>query len=121
MSGRIDVMSKGDAVSHSLGINAKKQRITMLVVVSMTVSAVVSFTGTIGFVGLVAPHMARIFTGPGSKYLIPASGLAGALVLTASECIAKVLGGIPVGVITALIGCPLFIFLLLRQKRDIWS
>ena len=82
----------------------------------------VSFTGIIGFVGLVAPHIARIFIGSDNKYLVPASALMGAGLMLFSDTIAHYLVpfDLPIGIVTAIIGGPVFLFLVLRQKKEVW-
>lgn len=120
---KYNLMMAGDHCAQSMGIDTKRTTLTSLSVVSLVTAAVVSFTGTIGFVGLVGPHIARIFVGSESKYLIPASAAFGAAFLLIADCIARVSGnyGLPVGVISALIGCPLFIFILVKMKSKEWA
>jgi len=120
---RMNLLSLKDESVTSLGVDSKRTRMIVLLVVSLTTATLVSFTGTIGFVGLIAPHMVRIFIGSDNRYLIPASAAFGAFMLLAADCVAKVTGpaGLPVGVITALIGGPLFLLLVVRQKRSAWG
>ena len=119
----LNALSMKDACVISIGVNSKRIRIFVLVIVSLVTALLVSFTGTIGFVGLVAPHMVRIFIGSDNRYLIPASAAFGAFLLLAADCVAKEAGstGLPVGVITALIGGPLFLLLVMRQRKSAWS
>jgi ABC-type Fe3+-siderophore transport system permease subunit len=116
---RINVMMAGTNSAHSMGVDPKRTILTEITVVSLMTAAVVSFTGTIGFVGLVGPHIARLFVGSETKYLIPASAAFGGCFLLIANCIARVSGtyGLPVGVISAIIGCPLFIFILIKMRR----
>ena len=117
----LNVMTTGDKVSTSLGVNVKMFRIICLVIVALLAALCVSFSGTIGFVGLVCPHIARLIVGANNKFVVPCSGLIGAFMLTLSDCIAKVImHGLPVGAVTALIGSPIFIYLLVKQKKDVW-
>ena len=90
---------------------------------SLMTAAVVSFCGTIGFIGLVGPHITRIFVGSESRYLIPASAAFGAVFLLMANSVASVAGqmGLPVGVVSAIIGCPLFLFILLRMRKSAWA
>ncbi|MDR2846019.1 MAG: iron ABC transporter permease [Candidatus Methanoplasma sp.] len=120
---KLNILVMSDENATSLGINAKHLRLFTLAIVSLGTSIVVSFTGTIGFVGLVAPHVVRIFIGSDNRYLIPASAAFGAVMLLFADCVAKEVGttGLPVGVITALIGGPLFLILLMRQHKSIWG
>lgn len=120
-SGKLNLLSSGDKCSSSLGLNPDRTRVVMLLVVSLATASIVSFTGTIGFIGLVAPHMVRIFIGSDNRYLMPASMAFGAFMLVAADCLAKEAGatGLPVGVVTAMIGGPLFLYLLTRKKRKL--
>jgi ABC-type Fe3+-siderophore transport system permease subunit len=116
---RINVMMAGANSAHSMGVDPSRTLLIETAIVSLMTAAVVSFTGTIGFVGLVGPHIARLFVGSETKYLIPASAVFGGLFLLLANCVARVSGeyGLPVGVISAIIGCPLFIFILIKMRR----
>jgi iron complex transport system permease protein len=116
---RFDVLMSGENGAKCLGVDPKKMMLVGMLVVALITAAAVSFTGTIGFIGLVGPHIARIFVGSESKYLIPAASVFGALFLLFADTIAKVSGpvGLPVGVISALVGGPLFVLILIRQKN----
>lgn len=120
-SRRMDIVSSGDRLAHTVGVDPARTRTALMVASSFSVAIIVSFTGTIGFIGLVAPHVARMVTGSDSRNLITASGLIGSIILIGSDCIARSLGGLPVGVITSLVGCPLFILLLLKRRKADWS
>ncbi|WP_400240316.1 FecCD family ABC transporter permease [Methanomethylophilus alvi] len=118
LSKKLNILAMCDKDAVSLGVNAKRIRLLSLIVVSLVTATLVSFTGTIGFIGLVAPHVARIFLGSDNKYLIPASAAFGAMLLLCSDCAAKCIGtGLPVGVITAVIGGPLFLYMLIKQAK----
>lgn len=119
----INVSMSGNRCTRSMGVDPKKLTLRMMVLISLMTAAVVSYTGSIGFVGLVAPHIARIFVGSESKYLIPSSIAFGALFLLLANSIAKVTSdfGLPVGVISALIGCPIFVLVLLRMRKNAWK
>ncbi len=123
MNRSINVMMSGNKTAHSLGINTKRTTMILMLIVSLMTAAVVSFCGTIGFIGLVGPHIARIFVGSESRYLLPASATFGAVFLLISNSIASVAGqaGLPVGVVSAVIGCPLFILILLRMRKNAWA
>ena len=122
MSNKLNVLITGENPTRTLGENPTRIRIVCLVVVSLATSVAVCFTGTIGFVGLVAPHIARILVGSNSKYLIPCSGAVGGLLLIFSDSVARMLGptGMSVGVVTALFGGPLFLLFLFKQRKDTW-
>lgn len=122
-SRKYNVVSTGDNLALSLGVDSKKTTIISLVVIAFMTAAVVSFTGTIGFIGLVGPHIARIFVGSDCRFLIPASAAVGGLFLVCMDSVAKVSGtlGLPVGVVSALIGAPIFIAILIKNKRTAWD
>ena len=109
-----------DGAIKSLGIDPNKMRTIILVIISTCTALVVSFVGTIGFIGLVVPHIVRLIIGSDCRYLIPASAVFGGLFLIACDMIAKsvIVSGLPVGVITSLIGGPLFVYILLKKSKN---
>jgi iron complex transport system permease protein len=110
----------GQDIAKTLGVNIRAVTLTLLVVTSLMVSATVSYCGLIGFVGLVIPHILRLVLGPDHRILAPACVLGGAGFMVICDILARTLpaqGEMPVGVITALIGAPLFIMLLKRSNR----
>lgn len=124
MSKQLNVMGLGDESAKSLGINVENRRMLMMIVLTMMAAAIVSFTGIIGFVGLVSPHIARVFVGTDNRYLIPASALVGALLLIVADIISRVVIApniLPIGVVTSCIGGPLFLFLILKARREAWA
>lgn len=120
LSRDIGVMTSGDRSATSLGVETRHIRAVSLAIVAVMTATMVGFTGTIGFMGLVAPHIARIFVGSNVRYLIPCSAAIGALILVCADCVAKVLIGIPVGVVTSIIGGPIFIILLIKGAKKVW-
>ncbi|PAA14713.1 FecCD family ABC transporter permease [Pseudomonas fragi] len=113
----------GDDKAASFGINVRSLRFQTLIMVSLLASFPVAFVGTIGFIGLVGPHIARMLIGEDQRFFLPASLLAGSLILSASSVVSKTLipGAIfPIGVVTSLIGVPLFISLILGGKKNSW-
>ena len=123
LSNKINILSSGDESAKSLGVNAQNLRVICLAIVSLITASIVSFTGTIGFVGLVAPHIVRLFIGSDNRFLIPASGAFGALLLLVSDFVGRTViapAVLEVGVITAFIGGPMFLYLIIRQKREAW-
>ncbi len=122
MSGKLNVMYAGDRSAQTLGEDAGRIRLITLVIASFLTASVVSYTGTIGFIGLVGPHVARIFVGSDNRYLISASAAFGSAFMLLADTVAKVSGtnGLPVGVISAMVGGPLFIYILIRQRRSAW-
>ncbi len=123
MQKKLDAMYMGDRSAQTVGINPNKVRLISMGLVSIMTAAIVSFTGTIGFVGLVAPHVARMVVGSVNRYLIPFSMAFGALFLVAADTIAKISGanGLPVGVISSMVGGPLFIYILVKRGKKVWS
>ena len=111
----LDIMSSGDDGSH-LGVDVTKVRVVLLAGASLTVSIVVSRFGVIGFVGLVAPHLFRIAFGPSHGRLLMMSSMGGAALLVAADTLAKVLNELPVGVLTVLVGGPVFCLILWRRN-----
>jgi iron complex transport system permease protein len=120
LSNTMNLLLMGKEMAQTLGINIKLVTLTLLVTTSFMVSATVSFCGLIGFVGLVMPHLLRLFFGPDHRILVPACILGGGAYLVFCDLMAKILprqGEMPAGVITAMIGAPLFIFLLKRTRQ----
>ena len=117
---RLTVLGMGDDNARSLGVNVDRLRLRVFVWISLLTAGAVAFVGTIGFVGLVAPHIARDFVGEDQRYLIPLSALSGAAILTGASLAAKLISPgamIPIGIVTALTGVPFLFFLILRRKR----
>lgn len=121
----LNAIMLSDAHAQDLGINVGRVRLELLVASALVTAACVAFTGVIGFVGLVIPHVIRILIGPDNRMLIPFSMLAGAMFLLACDYLCRVvLSGdvLPIGVVTALIGAPYFIYLIRRRKTEVgWS
>lgn len=122
LSRYLNAMNSGDIVAKSLGVHVDRMRILILITISAVAAGVVSFTGVIGFIGLISPHIARIFIGSDNKYLIPASASIGASLMVFADIVAKTTTSstLPIGIVTAMIGGPLFLILILRQKKDLW-
>jgi iron complex transport system permease protein len=119
----INVISAGDESAKSLGVNVERIRIFSLILASLLTSTIVCFTGAIGFIGLVAPHIARMVIGGDNRFLIPASGLVGAVLLVVADIVSMQIIApaiLPVGVVTAFMGVPLFIYLIIRERRVYW-
>ncbi len=120
----LNIMAIGDENAKSLGIDANRVRMFSMLVASLLIATIVCFTGTIAFIGLVAPHMARIIIGSDHKYLYPASGLMGALILISADATGMNIlrpTMIPTGIMTSLLGVPFFMYLILRKKRkEFW-
>ena len=115
----MNLLLLGRETAAAMGINVKSIVMLLLVITSLMVSIIVSLSGLIGFVGLVIPHIFRLVLGPDHRLLVPSCLLGGASYLIVCDLLARVLpssGELPVGIITALIGAPLFIVLLLRSR-----
>lgn len=115
---RLTALTLGDERARALGVRVGPLRLRCFVAVSLLTGVAVAFVGTIGFIGLVAPHVARMLVGEDQRHLLPASAVAGALLLSAASVASKlILPGtvFPIGIVTALIGVPFFAWLVLAQ------
>jgi len=113
----------GEETARHLGIDAERTKKLLLVLASVTVATAVAVSGTIGFVGLIIPHMARLVVGPDHRILLPTAALAGASFMVATDTFARTAIApteIPVGIITAFFGGPFFIYLLRRKKTGVF-
>ncbi len=119
----LNTLGAGDETAKSLGVNVEQTRAVCFILASLVTASIICFTGTIGFIGLVAPHMCRMVIGGDNRFLIPASGLFGATILLVADTVARKLIPsviIPVGIMTAFMGVPLFLYLILRRKKEYW-
>ncbi|MEU5153912.1 iron ABC transporter permease [Glycomyces sp. NPDC021274] len=115
---RLDALAIGDDAAHSLGTDPTRFRAMAALLVGFAVAAAVAVAGAIGFVGLVVPHLVRLMVGASHRLVVPASALAGAILLVWADALARTLlapGEIPLGILTALVGTPLLIILVRRQ------
>ena len=115
------VMGAGDETAKSLGVNVERTRICGVMFASFITAVIICFTGMIGFTGLVAPHITRMCIGGDNRFVLPASALFGAAFLVAADIIAREVVApviIPVGIITSFVGCPLFLYLIIRKKKE---
>ena len=120
---KLTALKLGDEKAKSLGINVEKLRLKTFVLISLLTASAVCFVGTIGFIGLVGPHIARMLVGEDQRFFLPVSALGGALLLSAASIGSKMIipGAIfPIGIVTSLIGVPFFFSLILTQKRGYW-
>lgn len=116
----LNVLLLGDEPAGHLGTNVNGIKLGMLALTSLVAAAAVSVSGIIGFVGLIIPHMMRIIVGPDHRILIPASLLMGGMFMVTADTFSRMIiqpTEIPVGIITALIGAPFFVYLLLMKKK----
>ncbi len=117
---RLNVLVFGDEEASALGLDTQKYRMVIIACSTLLTASVVSISGQIGWVGLVIPHFSRMIIGPNYKYLLPTSFLVGASYLLLVDNLSRNLlrVEIPLGILTAIIGAPVFIFLLLRGRRE---
>ena len=116
---RFNALQWGDEVAQSLGVRVSRLRVIGMVLSALTVAVITAFLGIIGFIGLIAPHIARFIVGNDYRFLIPCSALLGSLLLLISDIIARMLMPpviLPVGIITSFLGAPLFLYLLIKRQ-----
>ncbi len=119
----LNVMGAGDETAKSLGVNVERTRMVTMILASLVTASVVCFTGTIMFIGLVAPHITRMVIGGDNRFLLPASGLVGAVLLVGADAVSRSIIPpviLPVGVMTSFIGVPFFFYLIVRKRREYW-
>ena len=117
---KLTALRLGEDRTASLGINLQVLRIKVLVLVAMMTATAISFVGVIGFIGLVAPHVARMLLGEDQRFFLPGAMLVGAAFLSLSSVLSKVIipGALfPVGIVTSFIGVPFFFWIILNNKR----
>lgn len=119
---RINVLSLGDEDARALGVEAGRTRVVVIAAATLITASVTALAGVVGWVGLVIPHIARMLVGPGFGRLLPASALIGAGYLLVVDTLARSIASVevPLGVLTAVIGAPFFVWLLARGRRG-WS
>ncbi|EGR2720899.1 iron ABC transporter permease [Vibrio parahaemolyticus] len=118
----LNALLLGESEARHLGVPVQRLKRQLILLSAVGVGVTVSICGAIGFIGLVIPHLGRMLAGPDHRTLLPISALLGALLLTCADMIARVLlapAELPVGIVTALIGAPFFIYLLFQQKGKI--
>jgi len=119
----INALGAGDETATSLGVNVEVVRVICMMLAALVTASIICFTGTIGFIGLVAPHITRMIIGSDHRFLLPASGLVGALLLLGADTLARTILApviLPVGIMTAFMGVPFFIYLFLKRRKDYW-
>jgi len=116
----LDVLVLGEAEAFHTGVDVERLKKISIVLISAMTGVAVSICGVVGFVGIVVPHLLRIVIGPGHRMLLPASVCLGAILLIGADTIARVLAApaeVPIGILTAALGAPFFLFILLRQRK----
>ena len=125
LSPRFNIISFGTDDALTAGVNIKRTQTIAFAVAALITAISVSFSGLIGFVGLIVPHGVRLAFGPDHRQLIPLSAITGAIFLVISDAVARVIlapSEMPVGVVTAIAGGPFFIFLLLKYTKKMgWA
>ncbi len=119
----INAIGAGDETAKSLGVNVERIRVVSMILASLITAGVICFTGTIGFIGLVAPHMTRMVIGGDHRFLLPGSALMGALILVSADTLARTILApviLPVGIMTSFLGVPFFVYLFLKRRKEFW-
>ena len=119
---RMTLLRMGEERAQSFGVDVRRLRFFALLRISLLSATAVAFVGTIGFIGVVGPHIARILIGEDQRFLFPASALVGALLLSLSSVVSKVIMPgviVPVGIVTALVGVPIFVVLVFKRGRQL--
>ena len=121
VSSKLDLLMLGDASAKSLGLNVEQFRTLCLVMLSVLIASIISYTGIIGFIGLVIPHIARFLVGGKSLFVLPTSMVLGAAMLVFANMISHTLTfytEVPIGIVMSFIGAPMFLYLILRKKSQ---
>ncbi|TKI06600.1 FecCD family ABC transporter permease [Martelella alba] len=120
-AGRLNLLQLGEEEAHYLGVDVRRTQRHLLILSALLVGAAVAVSGIIGFVGLVVPHVMRMWLGADHRWLLPGATLAGAILLLAADSVARTLvapAEMPVGLLTSLLGGPWFMWLILKERRD---
>ena len=120
-SWRLTALKLGDEKASGLGVNVESLRVKVFVFISIITAVAVSFVGTIGFIGIVGPHIARMLVGEDQRYFLPLSAVCGMAILSLASIASKMLipgAMFPIGIVTAIIGVPFFFSLVLTRKRS---
>ena len=112
----LDGLLLGEEAAVTLGVNVRRERAILLALAALVTAAAVAVSGLIGFVGLVVPHVVRLAVGPQARAVLPLSAIFGAALVAVADIVSRLLGEIPVGVVTAVVGAPFFLFLLRRAR-----
>ncbi|GAB5534908.1 MAG: iron ABC transporter permease [Rubricoccaceae bacterium] len=120
----LDAMLLGESEARHLGIRTERVKKASVILAALAAAAATAAAGLIGFVGLVAPHIIRLILGPGHRALLPGAALMGALLLVSADLVARLVlqpVEVPIGIVTASIGAPFFLWLLLRERPDAFA
>lgn len=119
----INIIGSGDETAKSLGIHVERTRVICMILSGLITAAFTAFIGIIGFVGLVAPHVTRMIIGGDNRFVLPGSALVGSILLLGADTVGRTILSpiiLPVGVMTAVLGVPFFLFLFMRSKKTMW-
>ena len=122
VSPKINILAAGDEVAESLGVDVNRLRNRSLVVSTLMTSVCLAFTGIIGFIGLMAPHICRLIIGSDTRYLLPASAITGAFILLTSDTVSRIIlrpQEIPVGIAMYILGGIFFMWMMLRRRKEV--
>ena len=120
---KLNIMTLGDSSAKGLGLDPDNYRLICLILTSLMVASIISFTGILGFVGLVVPHIVRMIMGADNKFVLPGSAIFGAAFLLIMDTIAKCISmpdELPVGIIMSFVGAPIFLIMIIRLKKEVW-
>jgi iron complex transport system permease protein len=115
----LDLLALGEGEAYHSGINVERLKRGCIVLVAAAAGAAVAMCGVIGFIGIIVPHLLRLMIGPGHRLLLPGTMVLGAILLLGADTVARVIvapAELPIGIVTAIVGAPFFIYLLLRQR-----
>jgi iron complex transport system permease protein len=118
-----NLLAAGDESARALGVNVTRIRMLGVVFASLITAGAICFTGVIGFIGLVSPHITRMIIGGDHRFLLPASALVGAVLVLTADTLGRTLWVpqvIPIGIVTSFIGVPFFFYLLMKKRREYW-
>ncbi len=119
----LNVLQFGEEEAHQMGLDVRRVKIGVIFAASLTAAAAVAFSGIIGFIGLIVPHVIRILWGPDYRQLVPLSVILGGAALLLADLLARILlapSVLPVGIVTALAGAPFFLWILRKAKREVF-
>ena len=119
----LNLLAAGDESAKALGVNVERLRMTVVVLASLITAGSICFTGVIGFVGLVSPHITRMIIGSDHRFLLPGAALTGAVLVLLADTLGRTLWSpqvIPIGIVTSFIGVPFFFYLIMQRKREYW-
>ncbi len=120
-STKLNIMSLGEKSAKSLGLDVVQFRMLCIILASVLIASIISFTGVIGFIGLVAPHITRYLVGADNRFVVPGSIIMGSTILILADLASRMLtgyGNVPIGVVMSFIGAPIFLYLIVRRKSE---